>query len=96
MIAARNVALPLAAFLVLAATIGTWLTPLPSGDRPNVILITVDTLRPDRLSAYEQWSLSYQEAMRNELRRGIEVIESGETLTGATRFADGQGRHGIF
>ena len=37
-------------------------------------------LRSDRLSAYEQWSLSYEEALRNELRRGVEVVESGETV----------------
>ena len=53
-------------------------------------------LRSDRLSAYEQWSLPYQDALRNELRRGIEVIESGETVAGATSFARGQGRHGAF
>ena len=53
-------------------------------------------LRSDRLSAYEQWSLSYEDALRNELRRGIEVIESGETVAGATSFARGQGRHGAF
>jgi enoyl-CoA hydratase len=53
-------------------------------------------LRSDRLSAYEQWSLSYQEALRNELRRGVEVIESGETVAGAASFARGQGRHGSF
>ena len=53
-------------------------------------------LRSDRLSAYEQWSLSYEEALRNELRRGLEVLESGETHAGATAFARGQGRHGVF
>jgi enoyl-CoA hydratase len=53
-------------------------------------------LRSDRLSAYEQWSLSYEDAMRNELRRGIEVVESGETVDGATSFARGRGRHGAF
>jgi enoyl-CoA hydratase len=53
-------------------------------------------LRSDRLSAYEQWSLSYTDAMRNELRRGLEVTGSGETITGATAFAAGQGRHGAF
>jgi enoyl-CoA hydratase len=31
-------------------------------------------LRSDRLSAYEQWSLSHEDAMRNELRRGVEVM----------------------
>jgi enoyl-CoA hydratase len=53
-------------------------------------------LRSDRLSAYEQWSLSYEDALRNELRRGVEVVESGETVSGASSFARGQGRHGAF
>jgi enoyl-CoA hydratase len=53
-------------------------------------------LRSDRLSAYEQWSLSYTDAMRNELRRGLEVTSSGETIAGATAFAGGRGRHGAF
>lgn len=53
-------------------------------------------LRSDRLSAYEQWSLSYTDAMRNELRRGLEVTGSGETIAGATEFAGGRGRHGAF
>jgi enoyl-CoA hydratase len=51
-------------------------------------------LRADRLSAYEQWSLPWDEAWRNELRRGVEVIRSGETRAGAERFAGGAGRHG--
>lgn len=53
-------------------------------------------LRSDRLSACEQWDLSLDEAMANEFRRGLEVIESGETATGAARFASGAGRHGDF
>jgi enoyl-CoA hydratase len=51
-------------------------------------------LRSDRLSAYEQWSLTCLEAIQNEFRRGIEVVESGETRKGAQRFTDGAGRHG--
>jgi enoyl-CoA hydratase len=51
-------------------------------------------LRSDRLSAYEQWSLSTSDAVRNEFRRGLEVIESGEAVAGAQRFTSGQGRHG--
>lgn len=51
-------------------------------------------LRSDRLSAYEQWSLPTQEAIHNEFRRGMQVIQSGETRAGATRFAGGEGRHG--
>ncbi len=51
-------------------------------------------LRSDRLSAYEQWSLPTGEAVRNEFRRGMQVIQSGETVQGARRFAGGAGRHG--
>jgi enoyl-CoA hydratase len=51
-------------------------------------------LQSDRLSSYEQWSLSTEDALRNETRRGLEVIRSGETLTGAQRFVEGRGRHG--
>jgi enoyl-CoA hydratase len=51
-------------------------------------------LRSDRLSAYEQWSLSHTDAIRNEFRRGLDVIRSGETQAGAARFASGAGRHG--
>jgi enoyl-CoA hydratase len=53
-------------------------------------------LRSDRLSSYEQWSLGLDEAIANEYRRGIEVINSGETREGAARFASGAGRHGSF
>jgi enoyl-CoA hydratase len=53
-------------------------------------------MRSDRLSTYEQWDLSWDEAMRNEMQRGREVIESGETIAGATRFKEGQGRSGSF
>lgn len=51
-------------------------------------------LRSDRLSSYEQWSLPLEEALRNETRRGLAVIRSGEAREGATRFAAGHGRHG--
>jgi len=51
-------------------------------------------MRSDRLSAYEQWSLPTVDAVLNEFRRGMQVIESGETVEGAKRFAGGAGRHG--
>jgi enoyl-CoA hydratase len=51
-------------------------------------------LRSDRRSAYEQWGMSEREAMINEVRHGLATIRSGETLTGAQRFAAGEGRHG--
>jgi len=53
-------------------------------------------LRADRLSALRQWDLSEEDAIANEMRGGLEVIASGETLSGATRFASGVGRHGKF
>jgi enoyl-CoA hydratase len=51
-------------------------------------------LRSDRMSAYEQWSLGWADAIRNEFRHGMEVVQSGETQQGAQRFAGGSGRHG--
>jgi len=51
-------------------------------------------LRSDRLSAYEQWDLDFDAAMRNEFKRGREVLASGESRAGAARFAQGAGRHG--
>ena len=53
-------------------------------------------LRSDRLSAYQQFDLPFDQAMRNEFELGLETIRSGETLEGATRFARGAGRHGSF
>jgi enoyl-CoA hydratase len=53
-------------------------------------------LRGDRRSAIEQWGLELRAALRHETRIGLEVIRSGETLEGATRFARGAGRHGAF
>ena len=51
-------------------------------------------LRGDRRSAYEQWNLDLPAALANESRIGMDVIASGETREGATRFAKGAGRHG--
>jgi enoyl-CoA hydratase len=52
-------------------------------------------LRNDRLSAYEQFDLSLEEAMVNEFRHGLEALEQ-EAQNGAARFAGGSGRHGEF
>jgi enoyl-CoA hydratase len=53
-------------------------------------------MRSDRRSSYEQWGMSTADAMENETRLGTQVIASGETQEGATRFTDGAGRHGRF
>jgi enoyl-CoA hydratase len=53
-------------------------------------------LRADRMSVYEQWSLSWEDARRNELKRGLQVLASGESRAGAQRFTSGEGKHGRF
>jgi enoyl-CoA hydratase len=53
-------------------------------------------LRSDRRSSYDQWDLEMQAALANETALGLEVIRSGETYAGASRFAAGEGRHGAF
>lgn len=53
-------------------------------------------LRSDRMSAYTQWGRSLEDALMDETRTGLEVIRSGETREGASRFAAGAGRHGDF
>ena len=52
-------------------------------------------MRSDRMSAYESLDLDYADAMLNEFRRGQDAL-SQEALAGATKFADGAGRHGSF
>ncbi|HXQ45602.1 MAG TPA: crotonase/enoyl-CoA hydratase family protein [Caulobacteraceae bacterium] len=53
-------------------------------------------MRADRMSAYEQWGMGLEDALRNEYRRGFAVVQAGETREGAGRFAGGVGRHGAF
>lgn len=52
-------------------------------------------MRNDRLSAYEQFDLGFNEAMANEFRLGLGSLEAG-ARKGAERFARGAGRHGEF
>jgi enoyl-CoA hydratase len=51
-------------------------------------------MRGDRLSSYQQWGETLDDAMRIELRHAQVTLASGESLKGAIRFADGAGRHG--
>lgn len=53
-------------------------------------------MRSDRRSSYEQWDLPMGDALANETALGMQVIASGETVDGATRFTSGAGRHGAF
>jgi enoyl-CoA hydratase len=51
-------------------------------------------LREDRLSSYEQWGRTIDDALRDELAHGRRVLDAGEAAAGAARFAGGAGRHG--
>jgi enoyl-CoA hydratase/carnithine racemase len=52
-------------------------------------------LKKDRMSAIEQFDLSFEKAMANEFKHGLRSLEK-EVGTGAARFAKGAGRHGHF
>ena len=52
-------------------------------------------MRHDRLSVLEQEGLSEQDALAAEYAHGV-VSVTTDTVAGATRFADGAGRHGSF
>ncbi|MGA2794922.1 MAG: crotonase/enoyl-CoA hydratase family protein [Roseiarcus sp.] len=49
----------------------------------------------DRQSAYEQWNLPLDEALRQEGARGVALVLT-EGAAGAARFVAGEGRHGAF
>ena len=51
-------------------------------------------MRSDRASAYEQWSLDSDDALKNEFRRGMDVVTGSEMRQGVKNFMQGAGRHG--
>jgi enoyl-CoA hydratase len=53
-------------------------------------------MRNDRRSAYAQWGLDEAAAIKHEFGLGLQTLQSGETVQGATRFSGGVGRHGTF
>jgi len=52
-------------------------------------------MREDRMSAYEQFDLSFADALRSEFNHGLQSLQAG-AQEGAARFAGGAGRHGGF
>jgi enoyl-CoA hydratase len=52
-------------------------------------------MRADRASAHAQWNLPLNEALRQEGARGFAMV-AAEGLSGAARFAAGEGRGGAF
>jgi enoyl-CoA hydratase len=53
-------------------------------------------MRGDRASVYEQFDKDFAAAMANEFAHGMTTLQSGETVKGAARFAEGHGRGGRF
>src|SRR5438128_603918 len=53
-------------------------------------------VRSDRLSSYEQWSLSLSEAIANEYDHGMRTLSTGEMLRGLDRYGSGRWRSGDF
>lgn len=53
-----------------------------------------ETMRADRMNAYEQWGKGLPEALHAEWERSKARI--GDGLEGAARFTAGEGRHGKF
>jgi enoyl-CoA hydratase len=53
-------------------------------------------MRNDRISAYQQFGMSVEEAMTNEFEWGLRTLASGEYLEGSKDFTEGKGKHGNF
>ncbi|MFX0182262.1 MAG: crotonase/enoyl-CoA hydratase family protein [Candidatus Hodarchaeota archaeon] len=53
-----------------------------------------ECLREDRLSVYEQFDLSFEQAMKNEFNHGLISLKKVEE--GIKSFSEGEGRHGKF
>jgi enoyl-CoA hydratase len=50
----------------------------------------------DRQSAYEQFDLDFEAALKNEFQHGLKAIRSGEFRASIEPFISGKGRHGQF
>ena len=50
----------------------------------------------DRRALYLGFDMDFEKAMELEFKIGLEVIASGETVSGATEFTGGKGKHGEF
>ena len=54
-----------------------------------------ECMRSDRLSAYRAWGKSVREGLESEWATSAGIVKA-EGIAGATRFAEGKGRHGDF
>jgi enoyl-CoA hydratase/carnithine racemase len=51
-------------------------------------------LRHDRLSSYEQWSMSLDDALMREYEHGVATLQTGELVQGLEHYASGTWRAG--
>ena len=49
-------------------------------------------MRSDREAVYAGFDIPFDQAMKQEFEKGMQVVQSGETVEGATRFSKGIGR----
>ncbi|AXT86854.1 crotonase/enoyl-CoA hydratase family protein [Aeromicrobium sp. A1-2] len=61
----------------------------------QIAAFPAECMKVDRASAYRQWDLPLDAALRSEGANGVPMVRS-EGADGAQRFADGEGRHGTF
>jgi enoyl-CoA hydratase len=54
-----------------------------------------ECVRADRLSAYRAWGKPVREGLESEWATSAGIVKA-EGIRGATRFAEGKGRHGDF
>ncbi len=53
-------------------------------------------MRNDRFSAYEQFGMNVEDAMKNEFEYGLKTLATKEYLNGSKDFVKGKGKHGKF
>ena len=53
-------------------------------------------MRNDRASVLAQHGLPLHDALAQEFAVGLQTLRSGESVSGAQRFTEGSGRHGVF
>ncbi len=60
----------------------------------QIATLPQECMRNDRVSAYEQFGMSLEDALANEFRHGLRSLASPEIRDGVGRFVKGAGRHG--
>ena len=62
----------------------------------DLVTLPQATLRNDRLSAYQQFSMDMPQAIANEFQNAVSLLKNINASEGPQRFIEGKGRHGSF